>query len=110
MSCSLQHLAGRLRAAYGLQAHTLFVHWNRRGLELQVFSECGTVLEPKAEVPFETLLQLLDDTLFLLGIDWHVLPPYAAAEDDPLLPWDLTPDELRGQGASTGGGPGTAAA
>lgn len=68
------------------------------------------MLEPKDEVPFETLLGLLDDTCFLLGIDWHVLPPYVAAEDDPLLPWDLTPDELPGQGASTGHAPGTAAA
>ncbi|WP_156372712.1 hypothetical protein [Deinococcus sp. Leaf326] len=110
MSPSLQRLAGRLRAAYGFQAHTLFVHWNRKGLGLQVFTTSGTLLEPKDEVPFETLLGLLDDTLFLLGIDWHILPPYVAAEDDPLLPWTLTPDELLGQGASTGGAPGTAAA
>ena len=110
MSVSVPHLAGRLRAAYGLQAHTLFVHWNRQGLGLQVFSECGTVLEPRKEVPFETLLGLLDDTVFLFGIDWHVLPPDVAAEDDPLLPWDLMPDEWPVQGASTGGAPGTAAA
>jgi hypothetical protein len=110
MSASLQRLAGRLRAAYGFQAHTLFVHWNRKGLGLQVFAPCGTVLEPKEEVPFETLLGLLDDTLFLLGIDWHVLPPYVAAEDDPLLPWNLTPDEWPVQGASTERAPGTAAA
>lgn len=93
--------AARVRAGYGPQAAHVSVTVRRtsRGeaVSLRVTDEPGNALEPRADVPFQTLLDLLDDALACGGPGHFTLvgrpapaplsPVPAPEVSNPLLPW-----------------------
>lgn len=93
--------AARVRTWYGPQAAHVSVTARRtpqgEAVSLRVTDEQGTTLEPREDVPFQTLLDLLDDTLTSGGPGYFTLvgrpapaslPPVPTPEvNNPLLPW-----------------------
>ncbi|WP_216329388.1 hypothetical protein [Deinococcus aestuarii] len=93
--------AARVGAWYGPQAAHVSVTVRRtprgQAVSLRVTDEQGTALEPRADVPFQTLLDVLEDTLASGGPGYFTLvgrpapvslPPVPVPEvSNPLLPW-----------------------
>ena len=93
--------AARVRAWYGPQAAHVSVTVRRtpRGeaVSLRVGDAQGNALEPREDVPFQTLLDLLEDALACGGPGHFTLvgrpapaslPPVPVPEvSNPLLPW-----------------------
>lgn len=93
--------AGRVRSCYGPEAAEVSVTIRRtsqgEAVSLRVTDEQGLAVEPREDVPFQTLLDLLDDTLACGGPGHFTLvgrpapaplPPVPAPEvSNPFLPW-----------------------